>query len=149
MDNPFSQLFAKNPHGTDKDIKIPKKLGDAADLYYELRDARKWYNSRAEHLTRQLGLLEDHLRKELEAHELTAAKGKLATFSVDTEYTRIYRPKDFVKFMAWVTKNKAWDVLRKQVSADAIRSRIEAGERIPQLDFYEFRAHHSNKIGGK
>lgn len=148
MENPYDSLFSKRPNTAHKPVKIPKKLGDAADLYYELRAARKWYKERAEHLTTQMGEVEKHLRAELDKQGLLAAKGKVGLFSVDEEYTQVPRPKDFPKFMKWVAANQAWDVLRKQVNAEAIRDRIAAGQRIPQLDFYEYRAHHSSKVGG-
>jgi hypothetical protein len=40
---------------------------------------------------------------------------------------------DWVKFYQWMFQAKAWDVLQRRVTPNAVLARIKAGERVPEV----------------
>jgi hypothetical protein len=106
-------------------------LGKTADAYYKAREKRleadKISAKLKEEETRLANLLIATLAK-----DTTGVAGKLVRVYVDT----VEQPKivDRDKFMAWVGKHKAWELVPASVNKAPWRERTEDGEKIPGLD---------------
>lgn len=116
--------------------KFPKTLGECIDLAYNLRAIRlelqKQYDEEIQKHKAREEEIEQHILMSFDKSDIEGAKGSLATASV----SRMTVPavKDWPAVFAWVSKQKAWDLLEKRMARVAYRDRLEAGEVIPGVE---------------
>lgn len=113
-------------------VRIPKKLGACADILYDTRNTRLGMGRAIKQLQVNETALKDYMLKTFTKEELTSARGNAAAVSID--YENYPSLKDPTKFFQWVAKNKRWDMLYKQVNADAWREMHNAGKKVPGVE---------------
>lgn len=113
-------------------IKMPRTLGDCADTLYSQRAARLTLGAQVKQYQTNETALKDHMLDKFSKDELSSARGTEATVSIDYEYYPSL--KDPKKFFMWVAKNKRWDLLYKQVNAEAWREMHTKGKTVPGVE---------------
>jgi hypothetical protein len=114
---------------TEKKIVYPKTIGACIDMLYKNRAERLALNTKIEELKKSEGSLEAHIINSFSKTDITGAKGKVATAGIKT--TTTVDTEDWDTYLAYVVKNKAWDLLRKQPAVRAVQERWEQGQEIP------------------
>lgn len=115
-------------------IKIPKDPGACADLLYRQREARLFVTAQTKQFKFNESALKDYMLNTFEKSDLTGVRGKLASVAIDYEYYPSLT--DATKFFEWVAKNKRWDLLYKQVNADAWREMHLKKKAVPGVEPY-------------
>jgi hypothetical protein len=113
---------------------FPKKLGEAVDRLYALREERLVLERQAEELKSQETALKDHLIATFGKSGLEGAAGAVARCSVTQAATASVV--DWEALRAWVKKTGAWELLQKRVNDVAYRERLEAGEAVPGVETF-------------
>lgn len=118
-------------------MKIPKKVGEAVDLAYQLREKRLAYQREVEEkisLMKEDEIeLEEYILRTFKQGELEKGGGKLCTASI----SRVSLPvvKDWPKVWEYVAEHDAWDLLQKRITTVAWRDRLET-EPVPGVETF-------------
>ena len=75
------------------------------------------------------GRIKEYLLLTLAENKLEGAKGRLATAA--TRRTVVPILKEYGEFVAFVHKNKAYDLFERRISRTAWRERLDAGVQVP------------------
>lgn len=112
-----------------KAAKIPATLGGLIDHLYKLRQKRLAKQKEADDMKERELALEGKLKADFKEADLDGARGKLATagLKVDMQPTL----EDWDRFIEYVDKNRAWDMLQKRLSTTAVRERLDAKLAVP------------------
>lgn len=110
-------------------MKMPKTLGMCADLLYTTRQDRYKLQKEVNALKELESAVEAHLIKELPRSDASGIAGKLCKAQVTSKV--VPQVKDWDAFFAYVAKKKAWGLVQKRCSADAIEERWELGVVVP------------------
>lgn len=111
---------------------FPKTLGASIDLIYQLREQRLLKEKEAESMKEQEKALSEHIQQKFKASEIDGAKGDLATASLQRSTQADIDPEAWgKKTLPWIFKHKAWDLLQKRLSIDAVRARWAERVEIP------------------
>lgn len=112
-----------------KPFKIPKKLGEVADLLYATRAARLAKEKEAEELKSQESQLKQHLIDNLPKSETTGVAGKTARVQVVVKQR--VGVDNWDALYAHIKKTGAFDLLQRRVSDTAVKDRWENSKQVP------------------
>ena len=115
-----------------KKQRLPRALGECADVLYELRSRR----IRAEGEVARLRAMERPLRERL-AEKLAEGgargiAGKVATARIATK--DFWSARDWGKVLRFVRRHRASDLLYKRISSTAVAKYMAAGRVVPGLE---------------
>ncbi len=113
-------------------MALPKTLGACADKLYRLREQRQDAQKVVDKLKSQETELKVHLINTLPKSDLQGAIGKKARVKITTK--DVGNIKDWDKFCKYMSKNKAWDLVQRRVSAKALKDRWDEGKKIPGVE---------------
>lgn len=118
--------------------KLPKSMGACADLLYQKRQERLAADKYAAELKAEEQRIINHIIDNLDKNS-TGAAGKHHRVQVIRAKKLRVNPEKWNNFFAWVAKNKAFDVLQKRLSDDAIKERFEAARgKIPGVEPFDY-----------
>lgn len=113
-------------------------MGACADLYYNARQKRLAADKAAAELKAEEERIKNHIIDNLDKNS-TGAAGKHHRVQVIRRKKLRVRPEDWEKFFGWVAKNRAFDVLQKRLSDDAIAERFAASRsKIPGVEPFDY-----------
>ena len=118
-----------------KGFKLPKSLAVCADMLYETRTKRLAVQKEVDALQAVESALREHLIDNLPKSQATGVSGKTANAKIMTDFKP--RVTDWDKFRAYIIKNKAFELLQKRVSDEAIQERWDAGKEIPGVERFQ------------
>ena len=122
-----------------KPQKLPKSVGACADLYYETRQRRLAADKAAAELKAEEERIKNHIIDNLDKREESGAAGKHHRVQIVRKRKYRVNPEKWGAFFSWVAKNKAWDVLQKRLSDQAIKDRVEQGKtKVPGLEPFDY-----------
>lgn len=120
-----------------KPKKLPKSMGACADLYYDAKQARLKADKTAAELKAEEDRIKNHIIDNL-SKETTGAAGKHHRVQVVRKWKPRVNPEKWPAFYAWVSKNRAFDMLQKRLSDDAVRERMADGKKIPGVEKFDY-----------
>lgn len=103
--------------------KLPKSMGACADLLHDVRTQRLAADKAAATLKAEEERIKSHIIDNLDKNS-TGAAGKHHRVQVVIKPKYRILPEKWPEFFAWVSKNKAYDVLQKRISEDALVERL-------------------------
>ena len=127
-------------------LKLPKKLAEAADMFFAIREERYAADKVAAKLRVQEAILADYLVEKLPSDNATGIAGKLARVHVETK--PIPTVDNWDAFYKYVLKNKAFDLLQRRLSDKAISERWEQGKVIPGVNRFNKPVLRCSKVKG-
>jgi len=114
--------------------KLPKSMGACADLYYDIREQRLAADKAAAALKAEEVRVANYIINNLDKNS-TGAAGKHHRVQVITKIKHRINPEKWENFYAWVAKNKAFDLLQKRISDEALRERLANSKaKIPGVE---------------
>lgn len=116
----------------EKEFKIPKALGQAADLLYETRQARLDLQKAVEELQKQETLLKEHFINTLPISQASGVSGKAGVVKVVPK--EVYQVKDWDLFYKHVKRTGDFDLLQRRLADAAYKERLEAGKTVPGIE---------------
>lgn len=111
-----------------KAFTFPKTLPACADALHQARLERLDLEKQADEIRKREALLKDYLINNLAKGESAGVAGKVARVAVVTKQEP--QVEDWDALYAYVSRNKAWDLLQRRLSAPAVRERWEANKEI-------------------
>ena len=129
-------------------MKYPKSIGACADMLFDLRETRLAADRAAAKLKADETALQNHIIENLDKSSSGAMGKHHAVRVVIKEKPRVNSEK-WNEFYAWVGKNKAWALLQKRLSEDAMREMLAAGKKIPGVEMFTHVSVSLTKIGEK
>jgi hypothetical protein len=128
--------------------KLPKKLGDAVDLLFEVQAARRRAAKVVEGLKSSESALARALLDKFKKDELNGAKGSRGQCELKPK--DVPTPKDWKKIWTYIRKNQAEDLLQKRLNTEAVQLRWADGEAIPGIEkFHVIKVSITARKGGK
>lgn len=110
-------------------MKIPKKIGAVADLYYTHRQDRLELQHGVDAAKDEETVLKNYLIDNLPKSEATGAAGKVARAQIYTvEEPQVQNWEEFYKH---VKKTGQFDLLNRALNGAAVKERWNAGKTIP------------------
>lgn len=110
-------------------LKIPKKIGEAVDLYYTTRLARLAAEKVAADIDADEKLLREHLINTIPKSAASGIAGRLARATIVPKI--VPTVEDWDAFHKYVIKTKDFSLLQKRLGEAAIRERWDAGKKVP------------------
>lgn len=114
---------------TAKTFKIPKTLGECADLLYQTKADRLAKEHEAEALKAQETALKEHIIKTLPKSKASGVAGKKARIAVANK--EVPQVEDWDALYTYVKKNNAFELLQRRLADGAVKERLEANEKVP------------------
>jgi hypothetical protein len=114
---------------------LPKSMGACADLLYKTREERLKLDKAAAAMKAEEERIKNHIIDTLDKNS-TGAAGKTHRVQVITKTKLRVNTEKWNDFYAWVAKNKAFDMLRRQINEEATAARIEAGKKVPGVETF-------------
>jgi hypothetical protein len=118
-----------NPKTGKVSVLMPKALGPAVDLLYDLRKARQTYQATVDAIKAKETEIKDALLKLYGKAKIQGASGKLARAEVNPK--DIPRAEDWPRLYAHIKKTGDFDLLQKRLSDGAIKERWDAKRPVP------------------
>lgn len=115
-----------------KERPLPKTLGACVDELGVLREALSEIHRDEERLKARRLALETKLLEELPASDAEGIAGKTMRATVVSK--RVPSIKDWNKLTKYVQKTGAFDLLRRQVSTEAVQERWDAKKPVPGVE---------------
>ena len=109
----------------------PAAMGACIDQLYEARATRLELQKEVDELKAAERDLETHILDAFTKDELRGAKGDVATAAVKRTTSVVLRKDEWDLFVKYVVDNEAYELLRKQPAANAVKERWDAGEEVP------------------
>ena len=132
-----------------KKFRMPKSLATCADKLFEIQLKRYELQQQVEDIKKIETQLREYLISRLPKNDSTGIQGKIALAYVED----IEKPKvsSWPKFYAWVSKNKAFDLLQRRISDTAVRDRmmLVRGKKIPGVKMESIPVLRVGKAKGK
>jgi hypothetical protein len=125
-------------------MKIPKTIGEAADLLYVTKEKRLAKQKEVETLKEEQLALEAYIIQNLPKSKASGVAGKKARVSVHTD--PIPQIKDWNKFYKYVHKHKAFDLIQRRISEKAVEARLDDGEKVPGIEIFNVTKVSINKV---
>jgi hypothetical protein len=97
-----------------------------------------------EDIKAEIHALESHLIDSLPKSDATGVAGKLARATIVIKETPTLE--DFSKFIKYVVRNNAFEMIQKRLSAAAVKERQAAGKKIPGVGKFTYKAVSLNKL---
>lgn len=113
-------------------FKIPKKLGEVADLLYATKQARLAKQKEIDELASQETQLKNYIIENLPKSEATGTAGKVARVQVVVKQKPAV--KDWEALYAFISKTKSWEFLQRRLGEAAVKDRWEAGKTVPGVE---------------
>lgn len=113
-------------------FKIPKKIGEVADLLYAIRQERLAKQKEVDELASRETALKNHIIENLPKSEATGAAGKTANVRVVIKQKP--QVKDWDALYAYVSKTKSFDLLQRRLSDKAVTDRWENSKTVPGVE---------------
>ena len=110
-------------------FKIPKRIGDVADLLYKTRAARLAKKKEMDDLQAQETALKNHLIDVLPKSEASGVAGKAARVQILVKQR--VGVEDWDKFYAYIKKTGSFDLLQRRPAENAIKERWEGRKVVP------------------
>jgi hypothetical protein len=126
--------------------KLPKSMGKCADLYYDAKQARLAADRAAAELKAEEERIKNHIIDNLKKDD-TGAAGQHHRVQVVRKWKPRVDAEKWPQFYAWVSKNKAFDMLQKRISDDAVRERMAVGKKIPGVTKFDYVDVSLTKVG--
>jgi hypothetical protein len=120
-----------------KQKKLPKSMGACADLLYDMKQQRLAADRYAAELKAEEERIKAHIIDNLDKNS-TGAAGKHHRVQVVRKTKPRVDPEKWPQFLAWVAKNKAWDMLQRRVGEEGCRVRMEEGKKVPGLTTFQY-----------
>lgn len=117
-----------------KDKPPPKTLGACADALKVIKDQLSVLSREEEVLRARRVLLETKLIEELPVSDAEGVVGKTIRATVVTK--RVPVLEDWNAFTKYIKKTGDFDLLRRQVSTEAVEERWEAKKRVPGVGVF-------------
>ncbi len=117
-------------------MKREPTLGNQIDALYAKRQEQAKAQAKANELKEEADAIEDELIQNVRKADLDGAVGRTAKVRVTTSNVFNFNseePQAFEKFIRYVVKTGAFDMIQRRVSNKAIRERLEEGVKIPGL----------------
>lgn len=125
-------------------MKMPKTVGEAADLLYAKKKERLAKQKEVEVLKDEQLALEDYIIRNLPKSKASGIAGRVARVSVVSE--DIPQIEDWTRFYAYVHKHKAYELIQRRISEKAVEERLEAGEKVPGIKMFKVTKVSINKV---
>lgn len=109
--------------------KFPKTIGEAIDQLYGMREARLDLSKKVDEMKSQEAALSEYITTQFEKSKIDGAKGDIATAAIKRSVSA--KVEDWDKFVGYVVKNKAFDLLHRRVTVEAAKARWTEGKEIP------------------
>lgn len=116
-------------------LKVPKKLGQAADLLYQVKNERLAAQREMEPLSKFEKELKEHLINTLPKSEANGVAGSVARATIKTK--EIPRVADEKKFLAYAKKPGNEDLIKMVPNIEAIEARLEDGKKVPGIEIFK------------
>ena len=129
------------------DPRFPRTMGACADKLYTLREQRLALQKDVDALQAEESALREHIIATLPLSDATGVKGKLAQITINAKVHVTVR--DWTKLLAYIHKNKAFDLLQRRVNELAIKARWEDKQKVPGTEPYQDKEISCSKLGGK
>jgi hypothetical protein len=117
------------PKATAKPNKLPKSLGQCADLLYATRQTRLALQREVDELQAQETAIKDHLINTLPKDDSTGAAGKVARVQITVSSKAT--AEDWPKVYEFVRKYRRFDLLYRRLNDSAVKEMWDAGKEIP------------------
>lgn len=114
---------------------FPKSMGTCADLLSDLRQERLAADKVAAALKEREEALKDYIIDNL-PKDSSGAFGK--RYKVKVEQAEKPVVKDWNIYYAYISKNKAWDLLQKRVGEAALQARLDDGKKVPGIEMFHY-----------
>ena len=124
--------------------KQPKMIGSVVDLYYETRQQRLEVDKLSAALKAQESMLKGVIIDTVPKSNSTGAAGKLANALIVMKTTPA--AKDWDLIYKYIQKNKAFELLQRRLSTEAVVERWDAGQEIPGVEHMHFKDLSLNKL---
>lgn len=138
------RLINAERHKKKEDHKIPKTIGECADLLYEVKLKRLAKQKEAEHLEAHEKALQDHIIEQLPKSNASGVAGKTARVSVYTD--EIPQVEDWDAFYKFVKKNNAFELMQRRLATKSVAERLEAKQKIPGVKIFIAKKVSLNKL---
>jgi hypothetical protein len=120
------------PERAPSKFKIPKRVGDVADLLYKTRAERLAKKKEMEDLQAQETALKNYLIDTLPKSEASGVAGKAARVQILVKQR--VGVSDWDKFYAYIKKSGSFDLLQRRPSEAAIKERWEGQKVVPGVE---------------
>lgn len=114
-------------------MKYPKSMGACADLLYKLRSERLALDKEASAAKEVEQALIEHIINTMPKDD---AGGVGKTHMVRVVTKQKPQIKDWEVFYAYVSKNKAFELLQRRISDTAIQERLDDGKKVPGVEMF-------------
>lgn len=125
-------------------MKMPTTIGATIDLLFTLREQRRELEAKIKTIKEQEDAVDAHLMNNFEKAGLDGARGKLAQVSI--KRSTVADVQDWDKLYAYISRNKAWDLLQKRASITALRARWDDKKVVPGVEPKEITALSLTKV---
>lgn len=123
------------------------RIGELADQLYTLREQRLALERQVAALKAQEQHQSEQLLAQLEVEGLARASGEAGTVSV--VHTTVYSVENWDAVLGWIRKRKAWDLLHRRVSSQAVAARAAEGVTVEGLSAVHLKKLSVTKAGAK
>lgn len=113
---------------------IPKKIGEAADTLYTIRQQRLDLQHQIDKIKQFETTLKNHLIDNLPKSSATGAAGKVARAQIVTEQSPCVE--DWDLFYGHIKKKGEFDLLNRAVNRAAVKERWNNGKEIPGVGHF-------------
>lgn len=127
-----------------KAVKFPKTLGECADLIYQTRESRLALQKQVAEIEAYEKMLKEHVINNLPKSQLEGAQGKVARVTVVKK--QIPQVEDWPAFHEYVRKHKAFELLQRRLSVEAVAERLDAGKILPGVKIFTAVSLSVNKV---
>lgn len=139
-----SRPESKKVQAAKAKLKIPKKLAQVGDLYYETRQERLDLDHQSDDKKAVETVLKNHLIDNLPkdaASGVAGRKARVALYEVDD-----FRVTDWDAFYKHVKKTGHFDLLNRALNQTAVAERIAQGKEVPGVSKFKITKVSINKL---
>lgn len=122
---------------------LPKSAAECADLLFRTTRMRLDVQHRCERLGKLEGRLEEHFINTLPANQ-TGVAGRVARVQVKPNPQPVVV--DWPRLYTYILKHKAFELLQRRLSKEAVNERLEAKERVPGITIFNAKKVSCTKI---
>lgn len=115
-------------------MKFPKTLGECADALYQTRQNRLELQRQVADIEAYEKGLKEHIINTLPKSRQEGAQGKMARVTIVKK--DVPQVKDWDAFYGYVHKHKAYELLQRRLSAEALTERLDAGKKVPGVETF-------------
>lgn len=125
-------------------MKIPKTIGECADMLYKVRQERLALSKQVELLEADEKTLREHIITTLPKSAASGVAGKVALVTVVSK--TVPQVEDWDALYKYVKKNNAFELLQRRVSDAAVKERWEGGKEVPGVVKFKATTVSINKV---